>query len=44
MSNQFEKSLIKSLELKNRAVRSATWEGAGDRKGYITDRVVEIYC
>lgn len=43
MSKLFEKSVIKSLDLKNRAVRSATWEGAGDRKGYVTDRVVELY-
>jgi len=43
MPNLFEKSSIKSLELKNRAVRSATWEGAGDSKGHITDRVVELY-
>lgn len=43
MTGLFEKSAIKSLELKNRAVRSATWEGAGDRKGHVTDRVVELY-
>ena len=43
MSKLFETSAIKSLELKNRAVRSATWEGAGDHKGHVTDRVVELY-
>jgi 2,4-dienoyl-CoA reductase-like NADH-dependent reductase (Old Yellow Enzyme family) len=43
MSKLFDKSIIKSLELRNRAVRSATWEGAGDCKGRVTDRVVEIY-
>jgi 2,4-dienoyl-CoA reductase-like NADH-dependent reductase (Old Yellow Enzyme family) len=43
MTKLFEKSMIKSLEIKNRAVRSATWEGAGDCKGFITERVVELY-
>ena len=43
MATLFEKTSIISLELKNRAVRSATWEGAGDRRGFVTDRVVEIY-
>jgi len=39
----FEQTGIKSLELQNRAIRSATWEGAGDLRGYVTDRVLEIY-
>jgi 2,4-dienoyl-CoA reductase-like NADH-dependent reductase (Old Yellow Enzyme family) len=43
MSQLFEKSNIKSLELQNRSVRSATWSGVGDRKGYVTDTAVEFY-
>jgi 2,4-dienoyl-CoA reductase-like NADH-dependent reductase (Old Yellow Enzyme family) len=39
----FEKTAIKSLELKNRSVRSATWSGVGDLRGYLTDRGVEFY-
>jgi 2,4-dienoyl-CoA reductase-like NADH-dependent reductase (Old Yellow Enzyme family) len=39
----FEKTSIKSLELENRSVRSATWSGVGDRKGNVTDRAVDFY-
>ncbi len=44
MSLLFEKSGIKSLELSNRSVRSATWTGLGDEKGYVTDRAVSFYA
>ncbi len=40
----FEKTTIKSLSLKNRAVRSATWEGGADAKGNVTDRVLALYA
>jgi 2,4-dienoyl-CoA reductase-like NADH-dependent reductase (Old Yellow Enzyme family) len=43
MSQLFDKSSIKSLELQNRSARSATWSGVGDRKGYVTDTAVEFY-
>jgi 2,4-dienoyl-CoA reductase-like NADH-dependent reductase (Old Yellow Enzyme family) len=43
MTTLFEKTAIKTLEIGNRAVRSATWEGAADSIGCVTDRVVEIY-
>ncbi len=43
MPELFENTAIKSLELKNRAVRSATWSGVGDRRGYVTDKAIEIY-
>ena len=43
MSQLFEKSSIKSLELQNRSVRSATWSGVADKKGYVTDTAVEFY-
>ncbi len=39
----FEKTWIRSLELSNRAIRSSTWSGAGDQKGYVTDRALEFY-
>jgi 2,4-dienoyl-CoA reductase-like NADH-dependent reductase (Old Yellow Enzyme family) len=39
----FDKTAIKSLEIGNRAIRSATWEGAADSLGFVTDRVVDIY-
>jgi 2,4-dienoyl-CoA reductase-like NADH-dependent reductase (Old Yellow Enzyme family) len=43
MPELFEKTWIQSLELSNRAVRSATWSGVGDDRGYVTDRAVEFY-
>ncbi|MBM4326503.1 MAG: NADH:flavin oxidoreductase [Deltaproteobacteria bacterium] len=43
MPKLFEKTAIKSLELRNRSVRSATWSGVGDREGFVTDRGVEFY-
>jgi len=43
MARFFEKTAIKSLELENRSVRSATWYGVGDRKGYVTERAIELY-
>ena len=39
----FEKTWINSLELSNRAIKSSTWSGTGDQKGYVTDRAVEFY-
>jgi len=43
MPNLFERSSIKSLELENRAIRSATWSAVCDQKGYVTDRAIEFY-
>lgn len=43
MSQFFEKSAIRSLALENRAVRSATWSGVADKKGFVTDRAVDMY-
>ncbi len=39
----FEKTSIKVLDLENRSVRSATWSGVADQKGYVTDRAIEFY-
>ena len=43
MTQLFEKSWIRSLELSNRTVRSATWTGTGDEKGFVTDLTCEFY-
>ncbi len=43
MTRLFDKTTIKTLELSNRSVRSATWSGVADRKGAITDRAIELY-
>lgn len=43
MATLFEKTFIKSLELSNRAIRSATWSGVADDRGYVTDKAVEFY-
>jgi 2,4-dienoyl-CoA reductase-like NADH-dependent reductase (Old Yellow Enzyme family) len=43
MPELFDKTWIGSLELSNRAVRSATWTGLGDERGYVTDRAVQFY-
>lgn len=39
----FEPSTINGLELANRLVRSATWEGLADSDGAVNDRLLEIY-
>jgi len=39
----FESTWIKSLGLANRSVRSATWSGVADERGYVTDRAVDFY-
>lgn len=43
MSELFEATQIKTLELANRSVRSATWSGVGDERGYVTDKAVQFY-
>jgi 2,4-dienoyl-CoA reductase-like NADH-dependent reductase (Old Yellow Enzyme family) len=43
MPELFERTWIKSLELDNRSVRSATWSGVGDGKGHVTDKALEFY-
>src|SRR5208283_27716 len=39
----FEKSSIGSLELSNRFIKSSTWSGTGDKKGFITDRTLTFH-
>lgn len=42
MSKLFEKTAIKSLELANRFVRSATWEGMAETDGSCTQELIDI--
>lgn len=43
MQQIFEPTEINGMELKNRLVRSATWEGLADGQGRVTDPLVRIY-
>lgn len=43
MSELFEPYSIGGLELKNRFVRSATWDNTADKSGAVTDNSVAIY-
>ncbi len=43
MKQLFEKTSINGLELKNRFIRSATWERMADDKGHMTDRLLKVY-
>ncbi len=43
MANLFEPFTIGGLKLKNRSVRSATWDATADETGMATDKSVEIY-
>jgi len=40
MIDMFTPGKLGSLELKNRLVRSAVWEGMADDQGLVTDRLV----
>ena len=39
----FEPYMIGNLEMRNRFVRSATWDGSADEQGAVTDQSVDIY-
>ncbi len=43
MANLFEPITISGLELKNRFMRSATWDATADETGAVTDMSVELY-
>ena len=42
MTNMFKSGKIANLELKNRIVRSATWEAKADESGKVTDSLIEM--
>ena len=42
MAQLFEQASIGNLFLRNRFVRSATWEGLADRDGFVTPRLCEM--
>jgi len=43
MKSIFESTTINGLELRNRLVRSATWEGLSDPDGGVNERLVGVY-
>ncbi|MCB9481781.1 MAG: NADH:flavin oxidoreductase [Desulfobacteraceae bacterium] len=43
MKQLFEPANIGNIKLKNRFVRSATWEGMAEESGHLNDKIFEIY-
>ena len=43
MKSVFDTTTINGLELRNRLVRSATWEGLGDPDGGVNERLIDVY-
>ncbi|MDY6421474.1 MAG: hypothetical protein SPL03_13100 [Succinivibrio dextrinosolvens] len=43
MKKVFESSNLKKLKLKNRLIRSATWEGIASEDGSVSEETYEIY-
>ncbi|HWR28367.1 MAG TPA: NADH:flavin oxidoreductase, partial [Negativicutes bacterium] len=43
MKTLFDKTQLSNLTLKNRMIRSATWENMADDKGHLTDRLFKSY-
>ncbi|WP_251859672.1 NADH:flavin oxidoreductase [Clostridium sp. Marseille-Q2269] len=43
MKSLFDNTYIKAMELKNRFIRSATWEGMATETGHITDKLLDLY-
>lgn len=43
MKELFDSTRLKNLEMKNRFVRSATWEGLADEKGHMTPELFKVY-
>lgn len=43
MKNLFDEIKIGNMKIKNRFVRSATWENMADEKGHLTDKLFKVY-
>jgi 2,4-dienoyl-CoA reductase-like NADH-dependent reductase (Old Yellow Enzyme family) len=43
MRSLFDTTRMGTMELRNRLVRSATWEGMADENGHVTPRLLEVY-
>lgn len=43
MKSLFDKTSLKNMELKNRFVRSATWEGLANEDSHTNDKVIDVY-
>jgi 2,4-dienoyl-CoA reductase-like NADH-dependent reductase (Old Yellow Enzyme family) len=43
MSTLFTSLKIRDVELPNRLLRSATWEGMAEDNGRVTDRLLDLY-
>ena len=43
MKSLFDKTKIKNMELKNRFVRSATWEGLANEDGHTNEEINKVY-
>lgn len=43
MKTLFDKTQMKNMSLKNRFIRSATWEGLANSDGHINDDILKVY-
>ena len=43
MKRIFEEAMLGNIKMKNRLIRSATWEGMADREGHINDSLQQVY-
>lgn len=43
MKSLFDKTKLAGMRLKNRFVRSATYEGFADEKGHMTEKLFQVY-
>ena len=44
MNSLFEANTLAGIPMRNRFVRSATWEGAAEENGLVSDRLTEMMC
>lgn len=43
MKTLFDETQMGQITLKNRFIRSATYEGMADKTGHMTDRLFQVY-